>query len=422
MNKKENIIGFAALVLVLAAGRIFLDGSMLLLRLSFGLGLGYALTRSFMGFAGSVNRLYTAGSTRLMQALMVMFVASALLSTAFLYGRDASEYNLWVNPVNLGLMLGGLLFGFGMTFSSCCASGVLTDVVTGMPRALITLLFFGMGVFLGFPVQKSASWVRNSWFSSPVGEKLSGGVYFPDLFLWDGYNGYLGASLLTVLLAGVVIVISKRYEDKRRASGTLGIVDSEAAQQEPRAEREDSFKLFSARTYDSLFVKPWTLRTGALVITGIFLLMMGITKMGWGASTPYGFWFGKFLMIFGVSPESLAAFTGKPTGVFTMPFFSHPINVQNVGIILGTLISLLLSGTFMKTFREGLKMSLFDILLFAMGGLLMGFGTRLSNGCNVGALYTPIANFSLSGWVFLLFLVLGGIGGNMVAKRIRKTC
>ncbi|WP_214281856.1 YeeE/YedE thiosulfate transporter family protein, partial [Escherichia coli] len=22
----------------------------------------------------------------------------------------------------------------------------------------------------------------------------------------------------------------------------------------------------------------------------------------------------------------------------------------------------------------------------------MGFGTRLSNGCNVGALYTPIAN------------------------------
>lgn len=38
-----------------------------------------------------------------------------------------------------------------------------------------------------------------------------------------------------------------------------------------------------------------------------------------------------------------------------------------------------------------------EALLFALGGLTMGVGTRLANGCNVGALYTPIANFSLSG-------------------------
>ena len=57
-------------------------------------------------------------------------------------------------------------------------------------------------------------------------------------------------------------------------------------------------------------------------------------------------------------------------------------------------------------------------MFYALGGLCMGFGTRLSNGCNVGALYTPIANFSLSGWVFLIFLVLGGIVGNSVAKKM----
>jgi uncharacterized protein len=45
-----------------------------------------------------------------------------------------------------------------MSFSSCCATGVLTDLVTGLPRAFITLIFFGIGVFLGFPVQKTASW------------------------------------------------------------------------------------------------------------------------------------------------------------------------------------------------------------------------------------------------------------------------
>ncbi len=49
----------------------------------------------------------------------------------------------------------------------------------------------------------------------------------------------------------------------------------------------------------------------------------------------------------------------------------------------------------------------------------MGFGTRLSNGCNVGALYTPIANFSLSGWIFLIVMVTGGVVGNIVAKKVR---
>ncbi|MDO4766497.1 MAG: YeeE/YedE thiosulfate transporter family protein [Eubacteriales bacterium] len=58
-------------------------------------------------------------------------------------------------------------------------------------------------------------------------------------------------------------------------------------------------------------------------------------------------------------------------------------------------------------------------LFFAIGGFLMGFGTRMSNGCNVGALYTPIANFSLSGWIFFIFIVVGGIMGNMVAKKVK---
>ena len=67
-----------------------------------------------------------------------------------------------------------------------------------------------------------------------------------------------------------------------------------------------------------------------------------------------------------------------------------------------------------------MNISFREILLYAMGGLSMGFGTRLSNGCNVGALYTPIANFSLSGWVFLAVMVVGGILGNKLARRLFK--
>ncbi len=54
-------------------------------------------------------------------------------------------------------------------------------------------------------------------------------------------------------------------------------------------------------------------------------------------------------MIFGISPESLSDFTNFPVKLYTMPFFNHPINVQNIGIMVGTAICLLLAGTFKST-------------------------------------------------------------------------
>jgi uncharacterized protein len=419
-NKVENIIGFALVMLILIFGGALLGSQMLFLRLMVGIGFGYALTRAFMGFAGSVNRPYRTGSSKLMRILMWMFLGTAALSVALLYGSDATTYNLWVNPINLGLILGGLFFGFGMTFSSCCASGVLTDLVTGLPRAIVTLVFFGLGVFIGFPVQKTASWVTDSWFSSVTGEQLSGGVYLPDWFMWDGMSGYLGATLLTAFFAAIVIYLSRRFEDSRKADDKFSGVGSEI-EQDKEIENK-TFKMFSKETYEIAFVRPWKMRTGAIVIAIIFTLLMGVTRAGWGASTIYGFWFGKVLMVFGVSSKALASFTHFPASFFQTSIFANPVSVQNFGIIFGTIITLLLAGTFKATFLSEIKISFKDILLFAMGGLFMGFGTRLANGCNVGALYTPIANFSLSGWIFLIFLIAGGIIGNRVAKMTSKSC
>ncbi len=429
MEKNEAIIGIILGLLVLVTGEKLLGSSMLFFRLLIGMGFGYALTRAFMGFAGSINRAYDAGSTKLMQILAYMFLITSILMVSFLYNADISTYGLWVNPINTGLIIGGILFGFGMTFSVCCASGVLTDLVTGVSRGLITLLFFGMGVFLGFPFQRGAQWtkdagisndwIKKSWFST---ESFENGVYFPDLFKNDGLQGYLGAVLLTTLLCGVVIYLSKKYEKGRRNKGTFIGVPSEIAQCVVLSDCDknvEEFKLFSEETYVRLFVKPWSMTIGASVISVLFIILTGVTKSGWGASTPYGWWFGKLLMVFGVSAESLGSFTNFPAESYSNPFFSNPVNTQNFGILLGTIICLLLAGTFKSTVTTEIKITPKQGLLYAMGGLLMGFGTRLSNGCNVGALYTPIANFSLAGWVFFVVLVAGGILGNIVAKKIR---
>ncbi|PAB60108.1 YeeE/YedE family protein [Anaeromicrobium sediminis] len=410
----EYITGFILLIATLVLGKSGLSSPMLFFRLIAGLGLGYALTRSYFGFAGSVNRTYRTGSTKLMRALMIMFVGTAIVNVCFFIGQDATQYDLWVNPINLGLVLGGILFGVGMAFSSCCASGVLTDVITGLPRAIITLIFFGMGVYLGFPLQSSAPWITDTIVST---ETFANGVFLPDLFKGDGLGGYLGASILTIVLAAVVIWICKVYEDNRKAQNMYTGVDTEFAQ-EKTYEDKGPFKLFSNNTYEKLFVRPWTLGMGSVVLGSISILLMGVTKAGWGASTPYGFWFGKVLILFGVAPERVAAFSHKPVEIFTMPFFNHQINVQNFGILLGTAIALLLAGNLTKTFKEGLAISFKEILIYAIGGITMGLGTRFSNGCNVGALYTPIANFSLSGWIFLVALVVGGIIGNVIYKKL----
>jgi len=380
MNKIQNSTGALLAISSLILGALFLNTDMLFLRLLFGISLGYVLTRSFFGFAGSVNRAYNGGSTKLMQMIMLMFVLTAIVNAAFFLNGEVAFFDVWVNPINLGLVLGGLMFGFGMTFSSCCASGVMTDLATDLPRAGITLIFFAMGVYLGFPLQSSLPIINETLVSSV--SYPGKGVFMPDLF-GSGLVSYIGAILLTCFFAALVIILSKKYESHRIANGTFNGIDTEIDQNNAmkakveQTENKKQFKLLSRETYESLFVTTWSLKTGALMIVVIFTLMMATTQMGWGASTPYGIWFGKVLMLFGMSADSVGAFANKPTGMFLTPFFEHGISVQNFGIILGTLISVLLMGKFTFSFHYSPK----SLALFAMGGFFMGMGTRFANGC-----------------------------------------
>lgn len=421
LKKAEIILGFMGVFSVLILGKFLLKNQMIYFRLVIGTALGYTLTRAYTGFAGSVNRAFNTGSTKLMRTLMFMFFLTLLSTTAFLYtSEDLTAYNLNINPINLGLILGGILFGFGMSFSSCCASGVLTDLVTGLPRAIITLIFFGLGVFLGFPIQNGATWVTESWVTSPVGQLFKGGVFLPDLFKWDGFGGYLGALVLTGIFCGIVVHLSHLYEKRRKEQGTYIGHPMEKLQDSLEKKDYSYSKLISAETYEKVFVKPWTLKQGAVVLCLLFTLLMGVTKSGWGVSTPLGLWFGKALVVFGISPESLASFTKQSPEFFTVPFFEHGSSVQNFGIVVGTAIYLLTAGKFRTTFVSELKISKKEALLFALGGITMGLGTRMANGCNAGALYTSIAHFSLSGWLFLIFMVIGGTIGNICTKMLNK--
>jgi hypothetical protein len=415
--KVSELVGFILLLILVVTGPLFLPSSMHYFRLLVGLFFGYVLARSYTGFAGSVNRAYRNGSSRLMRTMLLMFLMTAIANVAFIAGtKDITIYKLEINPINLGLLLGALFFGFGMSLSSCCATGTLTDLASDFPRAGVTFVFFTIGVFLGFPLQNTQSWIKNSWFTSPSGKLFKQGVYLPDWFKWDHTGGYLGAIVLTALLVAVFSYTAYLYEKKRRRTHQYVDVDTEKYQID--AAIDDMNAKENLSTYEKLFLKPWTLKQGAVGLTIGFILLMGITKAGWGASTPYGIWFGKFINLFGVSTSSLAGFTHLPEVTFSTPWLGNPITVQDLGIFLGSLIFILTSGLWTKTLQSVTKLNAKNTCVFALGGFTMGFGTRMANGCNVGALYSPIAELSLSGWIFFVFLVLGAIIGNKFFKKV----
>lgn len=410
--KRQTIIGLILLVTVLITGAFVLKGENLYFRLLIGLGFGYALARASMGFAGSVNRLARTGSSTLATALILMFFFTALVTAFFIYGNE-TDYRLNIYPINFALILGGLMFGFGMTFSSCCATGSLTDLSSGFSRAVTAILFLSVGVFLGFPLQEKSSFVQSSWMTSPMGSSFQGGVFIPDLFTFDGLNGYWGAMILTALFSITAIALARLYE--KRYYERYGYPEPA-----PQDEIIDDPK---EALIEWLFVKPWKMRVSVVIITLLFASLLFLYDKGWSASSAFGLWFAKLLMLAGVSADSLAAFTGKELSYISRPLLEHGTSVQNFAIIMGAFFYLLIAGKFKNKFRAGLLITPKDFAVYAFGGFIMGLGTRLSNGCNVGALYTPIAEFSLSGWIYMIVMVAGGLYGNYFVKRyVNKSC
>jgi hypothetical protein len=202
--------------------------------------------------------------------------------------------------------------------------------------------------------------------------------------------------------------LAKRYEAVQKENGVCPV--------DPRTEKNQASTM---TIFEKVFLAPWKLSTSIKVIDLLFLLLMWFTGKGWSATSVFGLWFAKVLMFFGLDAQTLSTFTSRSVDFFTSPLLENATSVQNIGIIFGAIFALMLAGTFGEKFLAGLKISSKGILLYAIGGFIMGFGTRLSNGCNVGALYTPISEFSLSGWFYRIVVASGGVVGNWLLKKYK---
>lgn len=173
-------------------------------------------------------------------------------------------------------------------------------------------------------------------------------------------------------------------------------------------------KLQNNYFYKKILTEPLTYVAGAVLLAVFQIAHFSILGSGWGVTSAFAYWGSWLYQLVGGHPESWAYFSGeKSQAILEGGFLAYGGTIRNLGIIVGALMATLLASQFkikkIKAFRQ--------VVAAVLGGLMMGYGARLALGCNIGALFTAIASWSLSGWVFAFFLLIGAyIGSKLLQK------
>ena len=328
-----------------------------------GLALGWALYHSRFGFSAAWQRLVTVGNGEGMraQALMLATVASvvALLSVtgATLFGSTPTPTD---NPIGPALVLGAVLFGTGMQLAGSCATGTLFAVGTAQLTILPSLAAFIAGELF------------YTWAYPVLGRIPAGtGVLLSDLVGWPGSWG------ITIGLLGAVYVATLVIQRRHLP---------------PPVELPPS-----AQGLSRLLRGSWRVYTGAVVLgllAGLVFLVSGKT---WGAANAFALWGAKILQSFGLHPEAWEYWrVSDQAADLHHPALADRTSLTNFGIMIGAAAAAAAAGAWKLSSRVPAR----TLLAALLGGFMMGIGTRLTNGCNIGAFIGGISSGSVSGWIW----------------------
>lgn len=170
------------------------------------------------------------------------------------------------------------------------------------------------------------------------------------------------------------------------------------------------------KLYDRILKKPWPYWVGGILLGSLNIVLLALTGRTWEISAGF-LGIGAYILEFlGYSADNWYFFT-KHQNIFEPgeTFLNNHYIVLITALILGALISTLLASEFKWKRIKNKKQLLFGLL----GGVLMGYGARLSFGCNIGAFFSAIPSLSLHGWIFGIFMFVGAwIGSKILVKHL----
>lgn len=340
-----------------------------------GAGLGITLYHAAFGFTGGWRRLIRERRSEDARAHLLLFAASSLLFFPILGNVfPGIQVSAALAPIGLSVLIGAFLFGIGMQLGGGCGSGTLFALGGGHVRMLITLAFFIAGATIG-------SVHLPAWLTLPNLGKHS-------LIASFGWQSALVLQL--AVLAGLYTFL-RRLE--RRRHGDVRPLAGAAS---------------GMRFVDRLVFGPWPLSWGVIGLSLLGLAMLLIAGHPWSITFAFGLWGTKLWQALGGDISSWSYWsTGYPAQALNSSVLANTISVMDFGLILGAVLAAALAGKFAP--EEKLPMR--SVFAAIVGGLLMGYGARLSFGCNIGALLAGISTGSLHGWLWLVAAFAGSILG-----------
>ncbi|NOX68863.1 MAG: YeeE/YedE family protein [Gammaproteobacteria bacterium] len=333
-----------------------------LLGLLVGILFGAVTNKTNFCTMGAISDWVNTGSKdRLRAWLLAIGIAIVVTQTMDARGvidiREAAQ--LTANFGWLGHILGGILFGIGMTLSSGCGQRILVRVGGGNLKSLVVLMFVGLTAYMTMRgilslVRVNAIEVTNINLAESGLSNQGMGTLLGAAFGVE--NLALLNRMIAAVLGGGLIVYA-----------------------------------FAAKTFRGSFNNIL-----AGIITGL------IIPAGWYITGVVGF--------DDFDPVRLQSYTIiAPTAesfMYLMTYTGSTISfgvAAIFGIIGGSFLYVILTGRFrLETFTDRS-----DMIRHMQGGILMGFGGVVALGCTVGQGLTGMSTLALGSLLTLISIVFG---------------
>jgi uncharacterized membrane protein YedE/YeeE len=402
----------------------------------FGFVYGMCLQYGRFCFSSAFRDLFAVGVPRMAVGIMIAMVLFGSVS-AFVTATGNSTFH--AAPYGIHSVIAGFIFGVGMVLTGGCASGSLYKAGEGNATAMLVILSISVAQALFASV---GGWTNNlvpySWHQAAVARGLPASINAGDGwvdqylagYVWDQpvtrfskvlelrnpfVASYVGDVLVGIVLPaaavliGVYLIWYRKGYMRRRAQAHLP-----AAGLGANLAGYWSMIMASKRTAIAGLALGIAAGLHMYVMKGL-QLKFGVTNFGqlmkemgitaglsakgtvfdpgyWYVTTQEAQWVGWVFHKLGADNMDNIYFgleNGLPNPLI------NPADWMSLALIGGAAVMALLSNEFKwkGTTRE---LAMWAVI----GGTLMGIGSRLGLGCNIGAFFVRVSQGDVSGWMF----------------------